>query len=352
MNTSTVMLGDVPVGDGHPAVFVTEVGTFFNQDIGMALDYLDKVAAAGAHVFKTEILHDPDVCVANTGLLHRYNHAHGVGVEDYRALMERKVVPLEDYRLLFEAGRARGIPIMASVYDRTGVDFVRQQGGSSVKIARNNIDNVPLIRYAAASGLPVVLDMGHVTFAEVAHAVDTARAAGASDIIVNLHPGSNPAPPASHHLRTANTIKAMFGCPVGLSCHYRGEEILYAAVGAGVNLLEKGVDADPDRPEQDLVSALSLADLAACVARVRACWEALGTTMPEVRQDRDLTVRAGLVAARDLRPGDTLRSEDLSWAFPPVGIWAADFDRVIGRRLTAAIAAGTPLTWTVIDLGD
>ncbi len=232
------------------------------------------------------------------------------------------------------------------------MDFVRAQGGSSVKIARNNIDNVPLIRYAAASGLPVVFDMGHVTFSEVAQAVDTARAAGARDLIINLHPGANPAPAASHHLRTADTIKGMFGCPVGLSCHYRGDEILYAAVGAGINLLEKGVDSDPDRPEQDLVSALPLRDLPACVAKVRACWDALGATAPEVSADRDLSVRAGLVAGRDIGSGETIRLEDLTWAFPPVGIWATDCDRVVGRAVVTDVPAGTPLKWGMLAVDD
>ena len=62
-----VMLGSIPVGDGHPTVFVAEVGSFFNQDLELAKSYLRAAAAAGAPVFKTEIIHDADICRNSRG---------------------------------------------------------------------------------------------------------------------------------------------------------------------------------------------------------------------------------------------------------------------------------------------
>lgn len=352
MTSDPVMLGTVPVGGGHPTVFVAEVGTFFNQDVRLAHEYIEAVASAGVPVFKTEILHDSDICLAGTGLEHHYRHANGEAIEDYRALIERKVVPLAEYARLFRACHERGLPVMASVYDVAGVDFVVEQGGCAVKIARNNIDNVPLIRAAARSGLPVVFDMGHVRLEEIAFAVRTAREAGAGDLIVNLHPGANPAPAEVHHLRTAETIRSMFGTPVGLSDHYRGEDILYAAAGAGIDLIEKGVDADPDRVEQDLVSALPMRDLPSVMQRLVACCQARGGTAPHVPAERDLSARAGLVAGRDLAAGQRLAPEAMTWAFPPVGIAAADFDRVAGRSLRRGLRTGEPITWGAVDFDD
>lgn len=352
MTDTVVYLDKVPVGDGYPVVFVAETGTFFNKDIDIAIDYVNKIAAAGVPVFKTEILHDPDICLAGTGLEHQYNHANGKAVEDYRALIERKIVSLNDYKKIFSACLKQGMPVIASVYDTIGVDFVKNNGGCALKIARNNIDNVPLIRCAAASKLPVIFDMGQVYLDEIAFAVRVAREAGATDLIVNLHPGANPAPANYHHLRTVNTIKSMFNIPVGLSCHYRGDEILYAAVGAGINLIEKGVDADPDRIEQDLVSALPLADLPDAIKKLQACWEALGNTEPLVEQNRDLTVRAGIYVKCDLDKGSVLTPEVLGWAWPPLGISAREWDRIINRKLNVSLKAGTPLQWKAIDFKD
>ena len=343
--SNIVMLGDVPVGDGCPTLFVAETGTFFNKDIELALQYVDDALEAGVKVFKTEILHDANICLPGTGLEHQYTHAHGRSIEDYRSLIERKIVSLEDYQTIFETCHDKNIEIMASVYDKGGVDFVIKNGGCAVKIARNNINNIPLIRYAAASMLPMIFDMGDVYLDEIALAVRVAKETGNDKIIVNLHPGANPAPADMHHLRTAITIKSMFNTPVGLSCHFRGEEILYAAAGAGINLIEKGVDIDPDRDEQDLVSALPVSKLRETVEKLHSCWSALGNTYPKVDQDRDLTVRAGIYITKDITKGGVLSEDNMSWAFPPLGISIENWDSIMGSTVNQDLKAGDVLHW-------
>ena len=42
MSSKTVQLGSFAVGDGHPTVFVAEVGNFYNQDINLAIEFLKK----------------------------------------------------------------------------------------------------------------------------------------------------------------------------------------------------------------------------------------------------------------------------------------------------------------------
>ena len=76
MNSSEVNLGGIPVGDKHPVVFMAEFSTFFNQDIELAFSYIQKAVAAGVDVIKSEVLHDPNVCL-RTDLIHHYNHAKG-----------------------------------------------------------------------------------------------------------------------------------------------------------------------------------------------------------------------------------------------------------------------------------
>src|SRR5262249_9000711 len=162
-------------------------------------------------------------------------------------------------------------------------------------IARTNIDNVALIRHAARSGLPVIIDTGHCTMEEIGRAAGLVKAEGAP-LILNHHPGRNPCPAEHHHLRVMQTLKEAFQVPVGLACHYRGDEILYVAVGMGCNLVEKGVDFDPDRVEQDLISAAPLAELATIVTKVRNCWSAIGTTPMPIPENRDISARMCLVS--------------------------------------------------------
>lgn len=345
----TVRLGGVLVGDGHPTVVVAEIGTFFNQNLDLALSYLAQVAEAGAPVFKTEILHNPNVTLKNSGLTHKYRHARGTESEDYRALIERKCVPLSDYRTLFSRCRDLAIPYIATVYDFEGVDFLTEQGAAAVKIARDNLNNIPLIRHAARTGMPVIFDAGNVYFDEVARAVRLAQDQGAGGVIVNHHPGSNPAPASAHNMRVMQTYKKSLGVPVGLACHYRGDELLYLAVGMGANLLEKGVVDDPDRIEQDLVSAASLTETKSIIDKVRNCWEAIGQAPAVINEPRDLSSRKGLVAAQPISEGEKLSQENLHFAWPPLGISVENWDEVVGRRATRSIAAEEVISWNDVS---
>ncbi len=347
----TVHIGKVPVGDDHPVALAAEIGTYFNQDIALARDYLAQVVDAGVPLFKTEILHNADVCLRASGLNITFNHATGKQVESYRALIERKTVPLADYAKLFAECRALGIPFIASVYDFSGVDFFVREGGAALKIARHNMAHLPLIEYCAKTGLPVIFDAGLVYLDELARAVRIAQSAGAP-VIINHHPGPNPTPAERQNLRVIQTWKQIFEVPVGISCHYRGDEILYTAVGLGANLIEKGVVDDNTRVEQDVVSALNLADVKAFNQKLLNCSAALGSRLPQIAEPRDLNTRKGLVAIRDIAAGDALTFENADFAWPPLGVKSEDWSLVAGKSAASAISAGDAIRWEDIHFGN
>jgi len=334
------------VGDEYPTVFVAEVGTFFNKDIELAQSYLRQVAQAGAPIFKTEVLHDPEICL-DTDTVLKYNHAHGTKVERYRDIVERKCVPLSDYRKLFSLCDELGIPFIATLYDPSGIDFFVDVGGAAIKIARDNINNVPLIRYAARTGLPIIFDAGVVYFDEVAYAVRLAQTEGAGGVIVNHHPGANPAPSWVHNMRVMQTYKEALRIPVGLACHYRGDEILYLAVGMGVNIIEKGVVDDPDRVEESLVSAAKLSEVEEIINKVNNCWQAIGQAPAHHQEPRDFSSapRKGLVAKHFIAKGETLTHDNLRYAWPPIGISVANWDLILGSRAARDIDANEVIHW-------
>ena len=333
------------VGDGHPTVFMAETSTFFNKDVDLAMSYLQAAVDAGVDIFKSEVLHDPNVCLKDTGLLYEYRHASGVQVEEWRAIVERKVMPLEGYRQIYGLCRQLGVPFVASVYDFVGVDFLLEVGASAIKIARDNINNVPLVRYAARTGLPVIFDAGFVYFDEVARAVKLAQDEGAGGVIVNHHPGANPAPPELHNMCIMQTYKEALKVPVGLACHYRGDEILYLAIGMGANLLEKGVVDDPDRVELDVVSSVSLSELKEVVEKVNDCWKAIGHAPAKHQEPRNLSKLKGLTAKRRILEGQVLAEDDLSFAWPPLGIPVQYWDLVVGNRAARTIGSNEVVRW-------
>jgi len=343
-----VKIGNIPIGDGFPTALMAEIGTFFNQDIELATSFLKSIISSGANIFKTEILHDPDICLKEN-INAKYNYSGGTKNENYRELIERKVVSLKKYEELFSICRDYEFPFVCSVYDTIGIDFVVDMGGSGIKFARDNVSNIGLLRYAAKTDLPIIIDAGNLYLSEIAQALEVVNEYNSNNVIICHHPAANPAPSNVHNLKVINSYKRIFKVPVGLSCHYRGDEIMYAAVAVGANIIEKGVVDNPDKIEQDLVSALKIDDLPKVVSKIRNCYEAMGKDTWDVLEPRDKISWKGMVAKTNILEGDEFKLQNIGFAFPPKGIPANHWDVIDGKCANRNIKKGEILKWEYID---
>jgi sialic acid synthase SpsE len=357
--TREVTIGGIPAGPGHPPIFFAEIGSFFNGDASRAGELIRRVIACREQVpeqplvLKTEILDDPEICLPDDTIETYASKAGDVRRENYRALIERKAMPTADYLPLFAACRDAALPFVVSVYDFKAADFAAAQGAAALKIASSNVVHVPLIRHAASLGLPMVIDTGRTSLAEVFRAVDTARAAGCADIIIQHSPDGHPAPPQAHNLRLLQTYEAAFGLPVGLSDHYVGVEMLYLSVALRASVMEKGVYFDPEELDQDISHTMHIDALVPVLRKVHECWQALGSFERDPRQRIDWVIgtsqRQCLVARRALAPGDPLTLETVRFAFPCTGIPVEQWDLVSRWRLRAPVPAGAPIQWDHVE---
>lgn len=334
----------------RPPLLLPDVGTFFNQDLDRGAALIAQVRAAGITCLKGELLHDADICLAGTALESWLDPAGRTVQENYRALIERKVLPLAAYRDLFAPIRDAGLGLCLSVYDLAGVDFAAELGACALKIASTNVGHAPLIRHAAASGLPLLIDTGKATLDEALQAVAWARAAGAERLVLEYSPPAPPAPVEQHNLRVLTRLAGLFDGPIGLSDHHAGPEMLYAATALGCRVLEKGVCADDQNSDQDVYHALPVGQLADTLRICATIHAGLGDAdaaypPPAARP----AARMGLVAARDLTVGATLDLDSVRFAFPTLGIPVEDWDRAAARTLGRPLVAGQPIAWDDLD---
>ena len=189
-----VKLGNILIGDEYPTALMAEIGTFFNQDIQLAITFLNTIISSGASIFKTEILHDPEICLDDDSIYATYTFADGTKKENYRELIERKVVSLDKYEKLFTICQNFNFPFVCSVYDTKGIDFVVDMKGAGIKFARDNVTNIGLLRYAAKTNLPIIIDAGNLYLSEIAKAIEVVNQYGSDNFIICHHPAANPAP--------------------------------------------------------------------------------------------------------------------------------------------------------------
>ena len=344
------VVGGRVLGQG-PAFVIAEAGVNHNGDLDLARRLVDAAADAGADAVKFQTFRT-DALVSGTAPKARYQMETTGGAESQRAMLARLELSAAAHAGLREHATRRGLVFFSTPFDEASADLLAGLGVELLKVPSGEVTNLPLLRHVAAKGRPVLLSTGMSTLDEVATAVDTIRAAGDPPLAILHCVSAYPAPVEDTNLRAMDALRARFGCPVGLSDHSLGLEIALAAVARGAAVLEKHLTLDRALPGPDHRASLPPADFAALVRGVRAVEAALGDgdkrPMPS-EIDTRAVARRSLVAARALPAGHRLARGDVAIKRPGTGIAPGELDRVLGRRLTRALAADELIDWAWLE---
>ena len=218
------------------------------------------------------------------------------------------------------------------------------------KIASFECTDLPLIRKVAATGKPMIVSTGMATLQEIGDLVDTARSAGANDLVLLKCTSAYPSLPENSHLRTIPNLRETFGVEVGLSDHTMGWSIPIAAIALGATVIEKHFTIS--RAEGGVDSAFSLepAEFAAMVRESVSAWHALGRVhygMTE-EEERSRVFRRSIYIIEDVKAGDVLTDANVRIIRPGLGLAPKFIDQILGRRAKADYPRGTPLSWDML----
>ena len=116
-------IGNLLLENGAKPLVVPDIGTFFNKDLALAFEVIDSLVDSGAQVIKGELLHDPEICMKSEALISYPESNKVVRSENYRDLIERKFIALDQYKRLLDKITELKVPCIMSVYDFKGAQF-------------------------------------------------------------------------------------------------------------------------------------------------------------------------------------------------------------------------------------
>ncbi|MBS4699310.1 MULTISPECIES: pseudaminic acid synthase [Aeromonas] len=337
-------IADRKIGPAFSPYVIAEMSANHNGNLQAAFNIIEQAKKAGADALKIQT-YRPDTITLNSNLPD-FQIKDGLwsGRTLYE-LYEWAHTPWEWHTPLFEHARRVGITIFSSPFDPTAVDLLEDLNAPAYKIASFEAVDLPLIRYVAGTGKPMIISTGMANAEEIAEAIDAARAGGCKELAILHCVSGYPAPAEDYNLRTLLDMQQRFGLVTGLSDHTLDNTTAIASVALGASIIEKHFTLDRNGGGPDDSFSLEPTELLQLCTGAKTAWSALGQVdySRKTSEVGNVKFRRSLYFVKDLQVGETITADAVRSVRPGFGLAPKYLSDVIGKTVTQPILANTPV---------
>ena len=345
MSMQEINIAGRPIGPAYSPYVIAELSANHNGKLEIALRIIEESKKAGADAVKLQT-YKPD-----TITLHCDSEEFKIkgGLWDKRTLYdlyEEAHMPWGWHKPLFDRARELDITIFSSPFDNTAIDLLEDLNAPAYKIASFEAVDLPLIKYTASTGKPMIISTGMANAEEIAEAIGAAREGGCKELAVLHCVSGYPAPAEDYNLRTIPDMIERFGLVTGLSDHTLDNTTAIASVALGASIIEKHFTLDRSGGGPDDSFSLEPLELAALCTGARTAWNALGRVDygRKSSEEPNLQFRRSLYFVRDLRAGELITADAVRSVRPGFGLAPKYLDEVLGRKAARPLLKNTPVT--------
>ncbi len=266
-------------------------------------------------------------------------------------LYEEASTPYEWHNELFRFAKENEITLFSTPFDESAVDFLNDLGAPAFKIASFELLDLPLIKYAASKGKPLLLSTGMGSLDEITDAVNAAYEGGCKQILLFHCISSYPTPTQESNIRMISFLKDKFGVEVGLSDHTLTNTAAMAALTLGASAFEKHftlsrLDKGPD--SQFSIEPNEFKDL---VESANECWQGLGklSFKRSKLEQNSMVFRRSLYFVKDLSEGQIITKDHIRKIRPGFGVSPKFYEKFIGKKVSRVVKRGERVDWEVIN---
>lgn len=344
--SKSITIAGKRIEDSSPCYIIAEVSANHNQDIDVARDTVIAAADAGADAVKFQTYTPDTLTFDSDSEVFQIDHGTAWDGRTLYSIYSEGYMPWEWHRELFELANSRGMAAFSSPFDSTAVDYLANLNVPAFKIASFEIVDIPLIRYVARQGKPVLISTGIASEADVATAVGACRDEGNDQIVVLKCTSAYPAPAQDLNLRTVPTIAQQFDVIPGYSDHTMTSTAAIAAVTLGARVLERHITLDRGAGGLDSGFSTSASEFRELVDQIRELEIGLGKSTFELSEAGKSSRRfsRSLFVVADVRSGEIVTAENVRSIRPNNGLHPKFFPEILGRSFSTNVTAGTPLS--------
>jgi N-acetylneuraminate synthase len=327
--------------DERPYV-IAEMSANHNGDIDRAYKIIDMAKESGADAVKLQT-YTPDTITMDINTPEFMIKSGLWKGQSLYELYKGAFMPWEWHEPLFNHAKKIGITIFSSPFDSAAVDLLEDLNTPAYKIASFEAVDIPLIKYVAQTGKPMIISTGMASFEEIQEATEVAREGGCKELAILHCVSGYPAPAGDYNLRTLVDMQEKFGLVVGLSDHTVDNTTAITSVALGASIIEKHVTLDRNGGGPDDSFSLELKELRQLCTGAKIAWESLGKIdygLQSSEQD-NIKFRRSLYFSKDIKKGEVITKDHIRSIRPGYGLPPKYLNKIVGKIAPLDIVRGT-----------
>lgn len=348
-NIPSISIAGRRIAGDEPPYVIAELSANHNGKLETAMKIIEQAKKAGADAVKLQTYTADTITLKSDAEEFQIHGGLWDGKTLYQLYQEAHM-PWEWHKPLFEHARKLDITIFSSPFDNTAVDLLEDLNAPAYKIASFEAVDLPLIKYVASTGKPMIISTGMADAEEIREAIDAARVGGCKELAILHCVSGYPAPAEDYNLRTIPDMVKCFGLVTGLSDHTLDNTTAIASVVMGASIIEKHFTLDRNGGGPDDSFSLEPTEMAQLCTGAKTAWLALGQVNygRKSSEQGNVKFRRSLYFVKDIKTGDVITADSVRSIRPGFGLPPKYLDMVIGRCAVRDVVAGTPLTWGLI----
>ncbi|XEG71206.1 pseudaminic acid synthase [Pseudomonas sp. abacavir_1] len=338
------------IAEDCPPYVIAELSANHNGKLETALEIIKEAHKAGADAIKLQT-YTADTITLDSDADEFKIHGGLWGGKTLYQLYQEAHMPWEWHKLLFEYAQKLGITIFSSPFDNTAVDLLESLNAPAYKIASFEAVDLPLIKYVASTGKPMIISTGMADADEIQEAIDVARSAGCKELAILRCVSGYPAPAEEYNLRTLIDMKERFGVIVGLSDHTIDNSTAIASTALGASIIEKHFTLNRNGGGPDDSFSIEPIELKALCQNTRTAWSALGSVHygQKSSESGNIKFRRSLYFTADIKAGQLITEDLVRSVRPGYGLPPKMKPLLIGKKAKVDIAKNTPTNLEVLE---
>jgi pseudaminic acid synthase len=350
--TPSISIAGRRIAADAPPYIIAELSANHNGRLETALKIIEEAKRSGADAVKLQT-YTADTITLDCDSEEFQIHGGLWDGKTLYQLYQEAHMPWAWHKPLFEHARNLDITIFSSPFDNTAVDLLEDLNAPAYKIASFEAVDLPLIKYVASTGKPMIISTGMANAEEIQEAIDAAHEGGCKELAILHCVSGYPAPAEDYNLRTIPDMMRRFGLVTGLSDHTLDNTTAIASVVLGASIIEKHFTLNRDGGGPDDSFSLEPEELAALCRDSKTAWSALGKVDYGCKSSEldNVKFRRSLYFVKDVKRGDLITEDAVRSVRPGFGLAPKHLNRIIGRRVTSAVSANMAVSYDVLDGG-